>query len=127
MESKIATDADQIAFDQAYWAAQPPAVQTLQNMDVGDLRNQAAALLASYNYRIDIPIMGWGWDPYNVMKLRQSFGYTWTPSAMESPVQIAPGLPAVFIGLKPYDPKVPTPRAFKVSLDFADYPPYVGN
>lgn len=122
MTSRIATDADQMEFDNAYWAAQPTPVQKLRDMDQGPDRQQAAALLATYNYLIDGPIMAWGWDPYGVMKLRTQFGYTWTPSLLESPVQIAPGIYNAFVGLKPYDPKTPSPKAFKVSLDFADYP-----
>lgn len=121
--SRIATDADQFEFDNAYWAAQPPIVRSLRDEQDADKRKMIGALLADYNYRIDNAIMVWGWDPYNVMKLRLSFGYTWTPLAQQSPVQMAPGLsmPGTLV---PYDPKVPTPHAFKVSLDFADYPPF---
>lgn len=121
--SRIATDADQLEFDNAYWASMPPVVQKLRDTDDYDHRKMMGALLADYNYRIDAPIMITGWDPYRVMVLRQSFGYTWTPIVGQSPVEMAPGLgmPGT---LKPYDPSKPTPRAFKVSLDFADYPPY---
>lgn len=124
MISRIATDADQMEFDNAYWAAQPPPVQKLRDMDQGVDRKMAAAILASYNYHIDEVIMAWGWDAYKTMALRLSFGYTWTPSLRETNVQIAPGTYDAFQGLKPYDPKTPSPLAFKVSLDFADYLPF---
>ncbi len=121
---RIAQDSDQLAFDDAYWKAQPPQVQKLREIDDFEQRKTAGAILADYGYRVDNAIMLNGWDPYRVMVLRAGFGYTWTPIVGQSPVQVAPGLG--FPGtLKPYDPKSPTPHAFKVSLDFDDYPPFV--
>lgn len=122
---RIAQPSDQLEFDNAYWASQPPPVRQLRDEQDYDRRKLMGAILADYGYRIDAPIMITGWDPFNVMSLRQQFGYTWTPIVGQSPVQLAPGLgmPGT---LKPYDPKTPTPHAFKVSLDFDDYPAFVG-
>lgn len=89
------------AFDEAYWAKQPVAVQALRNIDDPTQRAFQAAELAATGYKIDVPIMVWGWDPSKVTDLRKSFGYTWVPSAMQAPVEQAPGI--VGFG-QPYDP-----------------------
>lgn len=81
-------------FDQAYWAAQPPAVQALQDIQDPEQRETVAAQLANEGYSIDVPIMVWGWDPSVVTSMRQADGYTWVPSALQNPVEDAPGLPA---------------------------------
>ena len=52
--------------------------------------------------------MAWGWDPYLVMAMRASYGYTWVPSALQPAVQMAPGLATP--GLIPYDPANPPSR-----------------
>ncbi len=91
--SSTPLDAQQ-AFDQAYWASQPPAVQALQNMQNPEQRAALGAQLASEGYSIDVPIMVWGWDPSITMAMRQSEGYTWVPSALQTPVEDAPGLPS---------------------------------
>ncbi len=107
------------AFDQAYWAAQPPEVQALQSL----ASPQAAALsLATKGFTIDVPIMIWKWDPWKVMRLRVQYGYTWVPSALQPPIQEAPGVNEP--GLQPYDPNNPPAGSIKVSLNLADYPPY---
>lgn len=107
-----------LAFDASYWPAQPPAVQALRSLTD---RAGAASRLATQGYLIDIPIMVWGWDPYLVMKMRQDYGYTWVPSALMSPVQLAPGL--VEPGLIPYDPSNPPPGAIIVTT--TPLPPFV--
>jgi hypothetical protein len=81
-----------LSFDASYWASQPPAVQALQKIDDPAQRAMAAAQLAASGYQIDTPIMVWGWDPSKVATLRQDMGYTWVPSAFQSPVAAAPGL-----------------------------------
>jgi len=91
-----------LTFDQAYWASQPAAVQQLQNISDPNQRAQLATQLTEQGYKVDVPIMVWGWDPQKVTDLRQSFGYTWVPSAGQTPVQEAPGLNVY--GLQPYDP-----------------------
>ena len=103
--------------DQAYWAEQPAAVQALQNMPL-DQRGQAALALAQQGYTIDVPIMVDGGDPLTIMMERQQYGYTWVPSAMQSPVDLAPGLN--FPGLTAYDASNPPAGSIAVSTAFAE-------
>lgn len=93
------------AADDAYWAKQPAPVQKLREIDDMQQRQQLASQLASQGYAIDVPIMVWGWDAGKVTALRQSFGYTWVPSAQQQPVSAAPGISAP--GITPYDPNHP--------------------
>ena len=93
------------SFDDAYWAKQPTAVQALRNIDDTAERTQLASQLAGQGYTIDVPIMAWGWDPLIVTSLRQSYGYTWVPSALQNPIESAPGINNP--GLTPYDPNNP--------------------
>jgi hypothetical protein len=87
-------DAQQI-FDNNYWAQQPAAVQPLRTMQDQEQRAALATQLASEGYSIDVPIMVWGWDPSTVTSMRQAEGYTWVPSALQNPVEVAPGLPSM--------------------------------
>ena len=89
----------------AYWAKQPAAVQQLRKIDDSGQRAMMAAQLAAEGYAIDTPVMVWGWDAGKTMQLRQGFGYTWVPSAMQSPVTAAPGITGAAI--TPYDPAHP--------------------
>ena len=98
--------------DDAYWAAQPAAVQQLRNIGDYNQRQDLAAQLASEGYSIDTPVMVWGWDPSKTTQLRQGFGYTWVPSAMQSPVTAAPGISGA--GIIPYDPAHPPAGSIKV-------------
>lgn len=98
-------DAQQ-TFDKAYWASQPAAVQALQKMQDPAQRATMATQLASEGYSIDVPIMVWGWDPSITTAMRQADGYTWVPSALQNPVEAAPGLPATGT-LAAYDPNNP--------------------
>ena len=92
------------AFDDAYWTRQPAPVQALRNIDDPTQRAFHAADLAASGYKIDVPIMVWGWDPSKVTDLRKSFGYTWVPSAMQAPVEQAPGISSFG---QPYNPNSP--------------------
>jgi len=112
---------DQTTFDAAYWASQPEPVATLQSISDPAARQAAAATLAAQGYVIDVPIDAWSWDPYQVMTLRQQYGYTWVPSALQPPVAIAPGLGQP--GVLPYDPLNPPKGSIKVSTNPADFPP----
>jgi hypothetical protein len=94
-----------LAFDNAYWASQPTAVQALRNMPQEE-RDGYADQLASEGYSIDVPIMVWGWDPSIVTSMRQADGYTWVPSALQNPVEVAPGLGSLG-SLAAYNPKDP--------------------
>jgi hypothetical protein len=98
-------DAQQ-AFDNAYWASQPAPVQALRTMQNQEQRAATATQLANEGYSIDVPIMVWGWDPSITMAMRQSEGYTWVPSALQAPVEDAPGLPAMGT-LTAYNPNNP--------------------
>jgi hypothetical protein len=91
-ETAPAANPNESAFDQAYWASQPPAVQQLQTIQNTSERTQVATELAQQGYSIDVPIMAWGWDPQITTQLRQADGYTWVPSAEQQPVEVAPGL-----------------------------------
>lgn len=104
------------AFDAAYWAYQPTAVQALKNANKGLDASQTvqsvvlAQQLMSQGYVIDVPIMVWGWDPYATMYIREFVdGFTWVPSGGQS----AGG-----------GTGVPPPGAIKVSTNLADYPPF---
>jgi hypothetical protein len=78
--------------DDEYWARQPAAVQQLRNIGDYVQRSQMAGQLAAEGYSIDTPVMVWGWDASKTTQLRQGFGYTWVPSAMQAPVTAAPSL-----------------------------------
>jgi hypothetical protein len=89
----------------AYWAKQPAAVQALRTITDQGQRTLMATQLATEGYKIDVPIMVWGWDPSQVTSLRQSYGYTWVPSALQNPIAVAPGLTDP--GMQTYDPNNP--------------------
>jgi len=107
----VTTDTVQSA-DDAYWAKQPSAVRQLRKIDDYSQRASLGALLASEGYSIDTPIMVWGWDPGKTTELRQQFGYTWVPSAMQSPVTAAPGISGA--GITRYDPAHPPTGSISV-------------
>lgn len=92
--------------DDAYWAQQPPAVQQLREIQDLDARTALATQLAHEGYTIDVPIMVQGFDAGKTTALRKLFGYTWVPSALQDPIELAPGL-AEFGTLKAYDPNNP--------------------
>jgi hypothetical protein len=98
-----------------YWAAQPEPVRVLRYAKPEE-REGIAQQLAQQGYAIDAPIMVWGWDPEQTMRLRMEYGYTWVPSAFQPQIQVAPGL--VFPGLPSYDPAQIPPGAIRVNLDF---------
>ena len=104
-QSTAPVDAQQ-AFDDSYWASQPQPVQALRNMQNQDQREALATQLANQGYSIDVPIMVWGWDPSVVTSMRQADGYTWVPSALQSPVNVAPGLPSLGT-IAAYNPNKP--------------------
>lgn len=100
------------SFDDAYWDKQPAAVKQLRDTTDPTKRSQLAAQLTGQGYDIDVPIMVWGWDPQKVTDLRQSFGYTWVPSAGQAPLPEAPGVTVP--GLQAYDPKHAPARSIQV-------------
>src|SRR5258708_1898296 len=113
-----------VEFDKIYWLSQPPEVRALEinTTPDQDIRMGRGIELAIKGFKIDVPIMLWGWDPYKVMKLRMDYGYTWVPNALQPRVGAAPGLTGP--GIIPYDPNNPPGGAIKVSVNLADYPPF---
>src|SRR5689334_716345 len=93
--------------DDAYWAKQPAPVQQLREIDDPDQRKALATQLAAQGYSIDVPIMVWGFDAGKTMALRQQYGYAWVPSALQQPIELAPGLN--FPNMPSYDPSNPPP------------------
>ena len=112
-------------FNSAYWSSKPPQVRDLNAMDPDVPRMNAAFASAVQGFLIDKEIDGWGLDPFIRMSQRIAEGYTWVPSALQAPVQIAPGLsvPAA-AGIPVYDPLHPPAGSIKVSITLADYPPF---
>lgn len=90
--STTSTTSSPASFDEAYWAQQPAPVQQLRNIQDPTERAELATQLADEGYSIDVPIMVWGWDPQITTQARESMGYTWVPSALQQPVEVAPGL-----------------------------------
>jgi hypothetical protein len=111
-------------FNAAYWLHQPPEVRVLEVNTTPDQDKRMAigVPLALKGFKIDVPIMLWGWSPLKVMQLRQDFGYTWVPNAMQPQVTASPGLTGP--GITPYDPNNPPGGSIKVSTNIADYPPF---
>jgi hypothetical protein len=102
----------------AYWSAQPPAVQALRNMPDGAAKNALALKLANQGYSIDTQIMVWGWDPQMTMTVRENQGYSWVPSYGQANIPVGPGLSM------PDDPTTYSPGnapagAIQVSTAFA--------
>jgi hypothetical protein len=108
----------QMAEIDAYWAAQPPAVQQLRNVaDFGE-RNVMAQQLSDQGYNIDRAIMVWGWDPMKTMQTRQMYGYSWVPSYNQASVSAAPSF--ALPGETPYDAGNPPPGSIAVNTNFAN-------
>lgn len=103
----------------AYWAAQPAAVQTLRNMPDSEAKDQLALKLANQGYSIDTQIMVWGWDPQMTMTVRQNQGYAWVPSYGQSNVPVGPGLSDPYEPVS-YNPANPPPGSIAVSTAFAN-------
>jgi hypothetical protein len=78
-----------------------------------------AIVLAEQGFLIDVPIMVWGWDPGKIMASRITYGYTSVPALSYPPVTIAPGVNQ--------NGKTGSGNTGQilVSLNYADYPPYV--
>lgn len=100
------------AVDDAYWAKQPAAVQQLREIDDKEQRTALAQQLAKQGYNIDVPIMVFGEDAGKITAIRQQYGYTWVPSALQQNIAAAPGLS--FGGSTPYDPNHAPPGSIMV-------------
>ena len=108
----------QMAEIDAYWAAQPLAVQQLRNVADFGQRNVLAQQLSDQGYTIDRAIMVWGWDPMKTMATRQMYGYTWVPNYNQPGPSAAPGM--ALAGETPYDPSNPPPGSIAVNTNFAN-------
>jgi hypothetical protein len=115
--SSAAVDESTMTPTDAYWAAQPTAVQALRYAPDAE-KPEMAQQLASEGYSIDVPIMVWGWDPLATMIQRQQEGYTWVPSALQASVEDAPGVSMP--GSAPYNPNDPPAGSIQVSTAFAN-------
>lgn len=102
----------------AYWAAQPAAVQVLRGMPDDDAKEKLALSLANQGYAIDTQIMVWNWDPQMTMQVRENQGYAWVPSFGQSNVPIGPGLSMPGVP-NTYSPDSPPPGSIAVSTAFA--------
>jgi hypothetical protein len=94
---------NQMAENNAYWAAQPPAVQQLRNISDPGQRAALAQDLSDQGYTIDRAI--------------QMYGYTWVPG-YNQPSVTSPGM--ALSGETPYDPSSPPPGSVAVNTDFAN-------
>jgi hypothetical protein len=113
-----ATRADQIRAEiDAYWKAQPTAVQQLRNVADFGQRNVLAQQLADQGYTIDRAIMVWGWDPLKTMLTRKMYGYNWVPN-MNQPNVTSPGM--ALPGQTPYDGSNAPAGSIAVNTDFAN-------
>ena len=103
------------AFDAAYIASKPPAIQALFGMNPQSNRPAEAYSLATQGYILDYWIDAIGADPYLAMVQRTVVDqFVWVPSSL----QAQPGNPYTM-----QSGPVP-PGAIKVSTNIADYPPF---
>lgn len=122
MQQLVFNASDETAFNNAYMASLDPRIVAMMNISDPAARATQAQVLALKGLTIDVVLQVWGWSPYKTMALRQMYGYTWVPSALQNPVENAPGLTTG--NLTPYDPNNPPPGSIKVSLNLTDYPPF---
>jgi len=111
--------APEITEADAYWDAQPAAVQALRYMPDGQAKDDLALQLANEGYSIDTQIMVWGWDPQMTMQIRENQGYSWVPSYGSANIPVGPGL-SMPGESDTYDPSSPPPGAIIVSTAFAN-------
>ncbi len=114
----IAPAATPMTEGDAYWSAQPAAVQALRYMPQGTEKNALALSLASQGYKIDTEIMVMGWDPQMTMVARAAYGYTWVPSYGQPAINVQPGVSDPYVPSN-YNPGVPPPGSIIVSTAFA--------
>ena len=110
-------------FESAYWASFKPEVQALKDMEPFSAERMAKAVeLAIAGNLIDGEIQARGANPWETMKLREAYGYTWVPSLLQPPPVLAPGIVAP--GIASYDPSNPPVGSILVSSDESHYPPF---
>jgi hypothetical protein len=118
MNPQPAPAAPEVTEADAYWNAQPPAVQALRDMPDGEAKDKLALNLANQGYSIDTQIMVWGWDPQMTMTVRANQGYSWVPSYGQANIPVGPGL-SMPDDPSMYSPGNPPPGAIQVSTAFA--------
>jgi hypothetical protein len=111
-------DAPAMTEGDAYWAAQPAAVQVLRGMPDDEAKDKLALRLAGQGYQIDTQIMVWNWDPQMTMQVRENQGYAWVPSFGQSNIPVGPGVSDPFEPVS-YNPGNPPPGSIRVSTAFA--------
>lgn len=121
------TEQEIAAFNEAYWLSRPPEVRALKGMEsFSDARSEAARKIAQAGTPVDAELeaIGWG-NPYDTMRYRQYYGYTWFPGLMSGKF-FSPGFlpPQPVDGISVYDPNTPAPGSVKVSTNIADFPPF---
>ncbi len=104
--------------EDAYWNAQPAAVQALRNMPDGAAKDKLALNLANQGYSVDTQIMVWGWDPQMTMTVRQNQGYSWVPGYGQANIPVGPGL-SMPDNPNTYNPGNAPVGAIQVSTAFA--------
>lgn len=114
-------------FNEIYRLSLPPTLRALYDRAQADKTDRTgltkdAFAAAELGYKVDVPIMVWGWAPFDVMTMRANYGYTWVPAALGAPVIMAPGLHAP--GYADYDALNPPAGSIRVSLNPNDYPPF---
>lgn len=115
--------AEQVAFDDAYWAAKPPAVRALRNLEPNTHERMLLAYTLMDKYPIDTQIDAQGSSPFMVMRMREVYRYTWVApmSFKPNPIKVVPG---VWFPPEPlYDFKIPV-GMIPVSTKISDYPVY---
>lgn len=115
----------QIVFDEAYRASLPPQVAALLDISDSVARMATAQGLAAAGFIIDVPIQVWGWNPYATMAYRLIDGFTWVPNALQPSVGYDVGQASAGPPYVPYDPSKPPASSIRVSVNPADFPPYI--
>lgn len=108
---RIATDNDEVLYNQTWLAAQPKVVRALllnPNPMVG-------AELTKQGYRVDGLVFFQGQSPYRRNKINLGFGYVWVPSYGQPTIESAPG--EMNDGQLLYDPDNPPRGSILLTLD----------
>lgn len=106
-------------FNDTYWAAQHPDVRALRDMTTPELkaiRENKAAELAARGFKIHRGIMAIGWDAFSTMSLATTYSLRWMPSLFQQSPDYIPFM---------QDAAAMPDEAIPVSLDPADYPPFI--
>jgi hypothetical protein len=118
--SPIYNAADQVAFNAAYKASLPPALQSYMALPYNAFAAGSATaparitpvilLQAANQYSLDTQIAVWGWDPYLTDLGRIVQGYAWVPSFGQPNIPVGPGLSTALVapaGTPTYNPAAP--------------------